>query len=267
MRVYVQPHGRLLHLIQGIKGNARDRLVELGEAADAVVFWGYRAAMDAQAAGHVKGTLVVADKGLVRRPSVMLGIDNWGAKARWHDPFPRRPELEQWRYADNKTALLVGQEPRDFSTLQVVKNYNLWVRDTTRALEAKGYKVIYREHPRVLIHAPASVKRPGPLEDDFNAVSLVVGLTSSALVEALRVGLPVVAIGEHCFASELGTTLDELSLEEPEGREDFFKRLAGLSWTYPELASGQAWEVVRDELTRPKVQEVEVEKPKRAKAK
>ena len=266
MRVYVQPHGRLLHLIEGIKALGRDALVELGQAADACVLWGYRMALDTQAAGNVKGQLVVADKGLMRRPSVMLGLESWGAKARWHEPFPRKPELEPWRYSDNKTALIVGQEPRDFSTLQVVKNYHLWLRDTKRALEAQGWTVLYREHPRMLIEAPRNVPRPGPLGDDFDKVSLVVGLTSSALVEALRIGLPVVAVGEHCFAHELGTSLEKPSLEEPEGREEFFKRLSGLSWTYAELASGQAWEVVREELMAPPADQEKPAKRSRTRA-
>jgi hypothetical protein len=267
MRIAIQEHGRLAHLAAGIRRftkeqeelgtSVRDVVVPMEslERADVYFFWGFRAASTLEAKTRSRGAIaVIADKGFLRRPSVMFGLNDWGAKGTYLQVPRRKADIEEWRYAEQKRALIIGQEPRDFSTLSATKNYRGWIADTKTQLESEGWEVKVREHPRNLIHAPASVPRPQPLVDDLNDTTLVVGLTSSALIEASIYGLPVVAMGEHSLANAVSTKLAEPDLTEPKGRQEYFDWMAGQCWTYAELASGSAWEAIRGQLTAESVE-------------
>ncbi len=73
----------------------------------------------------------------------------------------------------------------------------------------------------------------------------MVGINSGALVECFLEGYPVHAADEHSWVHALNAPLTKPHQDEPEGRQELFDRLGGISWTYPELQDGRAWEAVR----------------------
>lgn len=256
MIIAMQRHSRLFLLAEGIEAHneyarTRDRVIFLDEgqlthrAADLHVFYGHRAA---EQAGFPE-PFIVLDRGFVRDPSMTIQLGGeWGALATYPELPPRRIEIPEWQYAASKVALIIGQEPHDYSTRNAVRNYNKWLHDTTRDLEAAGWQVRVREHPRNLIEAPASVPRPPSLVDDLRDVGLVVGINSGVLTECFLMGYPVTAVDEHSWVHEFSADPAKPSQDEPEGRKALFDRLAAISWTYPELRDGRAWEAVRDQV-------------------
>ncbi len=254
MIIAMQTHGRLAHLANFITSEeCKDQLLLLDEdnkirpSADLHIFWGYRAYMDS---GLPDGKpFLIADKGFVRRPSVMFALTgDWGGMANWPPLEPRNIEIPEWVYSMERKALILGQEPKDFSTRQAVKNFNKWKFDMTQQLVKAGWEVRYRDHPRNLIYAPASVERPPLLSEDLLDIGLVVGLNTGALVECFLEGYPVHAVDPHSLVHRFSVDLAEVDQGEPEGREAFFRDLAGLSWTYEELADGRAWEALREHV-------------------
>lgn len=258
MIIAIQAHGRLAHLADGIVNSGNDdTLIFLDDdthvypAAQLHIFWGFRAYLDAVHKYGLKedAPVIIADKGFVRRPSVMLSLGGeWGGLARWPEVPSKRIEIPDWQFTCETVALIIGQDPNDFSTKQAVKNFNKWKFDITKELQEKGWTVRFREHPRNLLFAPADVPRPKPLLEDLRDVGLVVGLNSGALVECFLAGYPVHAVDEHSLVHPFSASFDEPGQDEPEGRQAFFSRLAGLSWTYRELADGRAWESIVEQV-------------------
>lgn len=266
MIIAMQTHGRLQHLATGILSlgayedgdgvrQFEDKLVKMEKPryvrdADLHLFWGYRAYLDAKVPEGVP--VVVADKGFLRRPSIMFGLGgDWGACARWPRLPERRIEVPEWQWTNSRVALLLGQDPKDFSARQDCDNFNKWKFETTETLQANGWEVRFREHPRNLLHAPVNVERPQPLDDDLYGVGLVAGLNSGALVECFLKGYPVYAGGAHSFVKGFSVDLAKPDQGEPEGREAFFRWMAGQCWTYAECADGRAWEAIREQVMDP----------------
>lgn len=278
MIIAMQTHGRLQHLAAGIlklgeytdrEGQVQheDEIITLEtpryvSQADLHLFWGYRAFLDAKMPEGKP--CVVADKGFVRRPSVMLGFgQDWGALATWPKLPDRKIDVPEWQWTKSRTALLLGQDPKDFSAKQDCDGFKKWQFQMTELLQAQGWEVRHREHPRNLLFAPKDVARPPPLADDLLDVGLVVGLNTGALVECFWLGYPVHAAGAHSFVQPFSVDLKDPDQAEPEGRQAFFEWMAGQCWTYGELADGRAWEAVRDQMLNPpaKVEGV-AEKPR-----
>ncbi len=177
MIIAMQAHSRLMLLAQGIealngmrRSGPKDRIIFLDDEhlthkdADLHVFYGHRAA---EAAGFPE-PFIILDRGFVRDPSLTIQLGGeWGALANYPDLPPRRVDVPEWRYTDEKKALIIGQEPDDYSTRNAVKNYNKWLRDTKQELEKAGFEVRVREHPRNLVEAPRDVPRPPPLKQDL----------------------------------------------------------------------------------------------------
>ena len=246
MIIAIQSHGRLLHLAEGIRAVGLDQVVEPGSArADLNVFWGYRAALDAR----LPKPILICDKGFLRRPSIMLGMGGeWGNLATWPTVPHRKADIAEWQYTASKVALILGQDPDDFSTKQAVQNYNKWKFNITDELATQEWQVRYREHPRVLLHAPIEIPRPPALADDLRDVGLCVGLNTGALVECAIAGYPIHAVDSHSLVYPLSVGWTDERGPEPEGRQALFDGMAGQCWTYSECASGMAWEAVRDEV-------------------
>jgi hypothetical protein len=179
----------------------------------------------------------------------MIGMGaDWGGLASWPEVPYRKAEIAEWQYTTARAALVLGQDPQDFSTRDAVKNFNKWKFDITNDLEANGWEVRYREHPRVLMYAPIEVQRPPHLAEDLRDVGLVVGLNTGALVESSILGWPVHAVDAHSLVYPLSAKLSDKSGNEPEGRQALFDGLAGQSWTYAECSAGTAWEAVREHV-------------------
>ena len=264
MIIAMQAHSRLILLAEGINALGKDRVIFLDEEhlthrdADLHVFYGHRAA---EAAGFPE-PFIILDRGFVRNPSLTIQVGGeWGALAFYPDLPMRRVSIPEWRYTDEKKALIIGQEPNDYSTRNAVQNYNKWLRDTKAELEGAGFEVRVREHPRNLVEAPRDVPRPPPLAEDLWDIGLVVGINSGALVECFLKGYPVHAADEHSWVYEFNAKLTEPHQDEPEGRQGLFDRLGGISWTYPELQDGRAWEAVRDFVLVPPTLEAQPKKP------
>lgn len=280
MIIAMQTHGRLQHLANGIlelgKFTDREGMVHYDDEviplevpkyvpqADLHLFWGYRAFLDAKVPEGCP--VVVADKGFMRRPSVMLGFGHdWGGLATWPELPTRRVDIPEWEWTNSRTALLLGQDPKDFSAKQDCDGFKKWQFQMNELLQQNGWDVRHREHPRNLLYAPREIPRPPPLEDDLLDVGLVVGLNTGALVEAFLRGFPVHAAGQHSLVHQFSVDLADPDQSEPEGRQAFFEWMAGQCWTYPELADGRAWEAVRDQIMDPPAKPEGVkESPRRA---
>lgn len=87
-----------------------------------------------------------------------------------------------------------------------------------------------------------------PIEDDLHDCWAVVVFSSSAAIDALIAGVPVVTLAPFAATARMGLT-DLSKIEHPvypSDREPFFWNLAYQQWTLQEIFSGMAWRTLQD---------------------
>lgn len=152
--------------------------------------------------------------------------------------------------------LLAGacQNYNTFMSLGDITEYNTHVvkqikRVTNRPIVYRPNPAWARKHSPEEIHIPGTIlSLSGTFADCLDDCHLVVSHGSSVLVEALRLGVPIMTMGEG-VAVEQGIT-DFEYIERPvyptmAAKYQFFHDLAYCQWTIPEYRSGEAWADLR----------------------
>jgi hypothetical protein len=129
-------------------------------------------------------------------------------------------------------ALLLGQVPGD-SQLGG-RNIETWARDMMSTLGQAGYEVTFRPHPGL-------IPQPQTLTEAMLSHNIVAGFNSTALVEAIRLGVPFVC-DEKCQYRKASTTdlmkPTTLSLDD---RKQFLANLAYCQHNVQQFGNGEAW--------------------------
>ena len=105
-----------------------------------------------------------------------------------------------------------------------------------RAREFYG-EIRVRPHP--LVETPHK-----SLEDELAEARLAITWSSTSAVEAVLAGVPVVCMDKRCAAWPVASH-DVSMIIRPE-RLEWLSELTWRNWTHEELASGEAWEFLRE---------------------
>jgi len=132
----------------------------------------------------------------------------------------------------DKVAIVLGQVDGD-SQLGGI-NLADWTKDTMKTLEMVGYRVEYRPHPGIQ-------RSMETLEDAVQRADLVAAYNSTALVEAVRVGVPFIC-SDLCQYFGMSTKNIAAPTAKPiEERRQFMANLAYCQYDAEEFGDGTAW--------------------------
>jgi len=218
---------------------------------DCVVTWGWR---NAKAFWARKVPVLVLERGYLGKwPEwISAGWDGLNGRAKFPASndngrrFGRFFCLDNYR-PDNGRAIVFGQVRGD-AALQDV-NIDHWYVDTMADLLRAGWEVVFRPHPDEMARrahrpdygVPLSIDEP--LADALRNVSLAVGWNTSATVEAVCSGVPVVTFDKQgSIAGPVAAT--KLERRTPD-RGRWASDLAWKQYSESELASGYAWAKMR----------------------
>ncbi len=262
------PHEAVL---EGVRA-AGDEVVEDPSDAEALITWNcYGHAAEVAKGVKARGGLhVVMENGYVARDRGYYimergGFNGYGeprfvgmGPGRWdrlHEP------LESWRVG-GEYVLVVGQRGGAYSPLAMP---NEWPEGVILQLRQFTDRPIrYRPHParqRLPTKLPNDagiVSHERSLDDQIRRAAIVVGWTSSAMIRALQLGVPVIYRGPRFVLSELASVgfdpdeieayfSDEARGWYPTERPQAFWDLAWKQWHIDEIREGKAWRrVTRD---------------------
>jgi hypothetical protein len=146
-------------------------------------------------------------------------------------------EIETQDKAPVGKALLLGQLPGD-SQLGGV-NIITWARDVMSMMNQAGYEVTFRPHPGL-------IPSEKTLTEEMVAHNLVAGFNSTALVEAIRLGVPFCCDG-FCQYVGMGTTnMMRPVAHSAAERRQFLSNLAYCQFTTEDFGNGTAWAHARE---------------------
>ncbi len=222
------------------------------DPSDVVVVWGFRLAQ--RVASHHSGPILVAERGYIDRHAyTALGWDGINGRARFvlnDDPsrflslFESR--LKPWRNGSAGYALIIGQVFGD-AQIQGV-DIHAWYRKVGISLYRAGWDVCFRQHPvetergARLPDLPFAKVVNGSLDDALAGAGIVVCYNSNTAVDSVLAGVPVHVEDKGSMVYDLGS--HDLSIIKPD-RERRLSQIANLQWSVDELASGEAWQVIK----------------------
>ena len=220
-----------------------------GRGSDAVACWGWRVGQSLKAQG-VENVLVMERAYLGDRfVWTSLGWDGLNGRAtfplvddssRFWKHFPKL--LRPWRERADGYALLLGQVPTDAA---VNEHYIGWLNRACRALQANGYTVAFRPHPRhpqLRCGSDRVLSVDEPLEKHLKAARLAVTFNSNSGVESVLAGVPTISVDVGSMAWDV-TGHDMTEVVQP-CRIQWAERLAWKQWLPNEIEDGTAWEHV-----------------------
>lgn len=247
------PHGAAY---RGILA-AGDRIVERAGDADVVLTWNDYGPRGAAGRGVASrgGVHIVMENGYVARERGYYLLDRGGFNGRGETLYvgmdPERWErlgvtIEPWRRSGDYV-LVVGQRGGGYNENAMA---NDWPgRILARIRQHTDMGIRYRPHPARqqipdrLPHGSLIVSVERSLDEQIKGARVVVGWTSTALIRALVLGVPVVYQGPAFVLSAIAerhlTHLENPLI--PEGREQALWDLAWRQWHVDEIASGEAW--------------------------
>lgn len=154
-------------------------------------------------------------------------------------------DLRPWR-GDGDHIVVLAQRGLGYAGHE--RAWPLQVVETLK--RATKRPVVYRPHPGSLSE-PEPIEGAGfswkePLEKALNRAWCVVGYKTAAMLTAIRLGIPAIALGP-CMASPIsGSSLAQIERPPTPEREQFFHDLAYAQWNHCELREGIAWRHLLD---------------------
>jgi hypothetical protein len=234
--------------------------VDVSTPGDLVVMWGWkqrRVINDCQRRGV---PILVMERGHLpnRMEWTSCGFNGLGHRAtyaqvndggaRWREHFAH---LEQpWRKVDGY-ALVCGQVRGDASLWGC--DFHAWAQGATDKLRGVGFDVVYRPHP-LSVRLQRDMWRPtgarfstAPLADDLAGAAKVITYNSTVGVEAVLAGVPTVTCDAGSMAWPVSTHGLDAGVIRPD-RTAWMHALAWTNWRQQEIASGDAWEHLKEVL-------------------
>lgn len=212
--------------------------------------------------------VICIDKGYARIPAQdrALKVEYWRTSVNAFQPlayFQKEPRpSDRWdaigqkihslqNYKDNKHALYVGSSQKycDFKKLGDATAYAVKVIGRVRRY-CKDKKIIYRPKPSWKNAVPIenTIFSHGPgIEKDITKSSFVVTHGSNGALDAIRLGIPALVLGDSIAKPVSMTDYPQLKdknlyFPDEESRHQLFYDLAYCQWTMEEVESGLAWE-------------------------
>jgi hypothetical protein len=204
-------------------------------------------------------SVIVHDLGYLNRADrdgqpgyYQLGLDDIG----WvpeESPSPDRFESLDFDLEPLKEGgqgvLVLGQMPGDSQHRLDEDELAAWYRMKVAEVARGPERVIWRPHPRSA-DMPAPDPSwdvdvpPAPLEESIRGARVVVTFNSTAGLEAIRQGVPVVCSGKAHYAA--------IAAPGPDGdlRRSYLERLAWAQWTLDEFRDGTAIDFVMKQAGR-----------------
>jgi len=222
-----------------------------GGEADFYVAWGWRRGQPLRAAGR---EVLVIERGYLgdRKQYTSFGWNGLNGRAAFaeiNDGGVRARqlfgELRPWRTHDAGYALVLGQVTKDTA----VRGADIvgWYAQAADVLGTRGWEVRFRAHPLEPGPLPLAMRARsigGTLGQALHRAALAVTFNSNSGVDAAVLGTPLVALDPGSMAWEVAAHDLEAPPQRPE-RAAWYSRLAWKQFSYDEISSGQAWEVVR----------------------
>jgi hypothetical protein len=152
------------------------------------------------------------------------------------------------RQRGGEAVFVCGQLAHDASHGMDFTTCRRWAERTIELLSAATFRPIFwRPHPREAQYempaVPLSNAQERSLAEDLADAWCVVTYNSSAGLEALLAGVPVISDPSAYYSELCGTDLafvDDAALPILRQRWDFFSRLAYVQWSLEEMESGEA---------------------------
>lgn len=236
------------------------RIVEKYNPIDCelAVFWGHHAAKDRIKENQRSRGLhyLVMERGYFvdRFEYTSLGYDGLNGEAdflnvnsppdRWE---PHCHLMKPW-VPSGEAVLLIGQVKGDNSCNHV--DLDSWYKEIVEDVKGRGLPIKFRPHPqtRAPTSPPTAHMQIGELEACLDMAALVITLSSTVGVDSLLAGRPTVAMDPISMAYGVAarTIQEGLDMTEAPDREQWARDLAYAQWTKEEIASGEAWEHLRE---------------------
>jgi hypothetical protein len=223
--------------------------------ADVVACWGWRQGASYRDQGR---NVLVMERGYLgdRFAWTSLGWNGLNSRASWPDALDDGERFERnfghlrrvWRSNKTGYALVIGQVLGDAAL--VGADILRWYMAAQSAMRRRGFDVAFRPHPesfnrRHNIGPLAHLVIGGSLEDAMAGAAVVVTWNSNTGVEAVLAGIPTITCDDGAMARPVTAHGLDADLVTPD-RNDWLRRMAWRQWTLDEIASGAAWDVVKD---------------------
>lgn len=231
------------------------------EPSDYIVFFGlpYEGQADSRAKRTImelypKRRTIIIDRAIIRPGSYwsigfgsLSGDIDYRAEDmpidRWHEfKVPIKP----WRQMEG-SVIVAGQIPG--LVLPEGHDHAAWCRDTVAYFKLRGYKVLFRPHPRIRDSwreyypgVPPALVDTRPARDMLSGAQCIVTFNSGLAVEAILEGIPVIAV--HKSSPVWDVANHELMAVEYLRQPARIKWLASIGysqWSIDELKWGLPW--------------------------
>ncbi len=142
--------------------------------------------------------------------------------------------MNAWRGNTSTIVLICDQHPGDSCSPGDRK----WWRQIDKEAQEAGMRVVYRPHPLLTDGGMMT------LAESLDLVNRCVTWSSTAAIESVMCGVPTVAMDRGSMAWDVTTRRLVDRYIGP--RSQWAYNLAYRQWTHDELASGEAWEHIRE---------------------
>lgn len=215
--------------------------------------------------------LIIIDKGYTRIGGGPLGTLYWRCSVGEFQPnmflmngkFPgdrwnkTGVQIRDWRNNDGKYIVFAGSSQKycDFHDLGDANEYAESVIKRVLNNKRKDQVVVYRpkpswKHGRPIAGSEFSTSRES-ISRYFKHGYCVITFGSNAALEAICNGIPSIVLGDGVARCVSSTSLDDLSnlkMLDPMDIRQWLNNVAYCQWTLDEMASGEAWETMKDQL-------------------
>ena len=242
-------------MVEGLKSlgiNVKVSHNDIPIACDYAVMWSHGPTWANVIADRRKRKLdyVVLDRGVVggQMESACIGMNGLRRESIFQPSLMINDRSEQYSSLMKKWkpgkeyVLLMGQLPGDASLSGL--DINSWTRARVREIEAAGYKVIYRPHPRAKYTQPYGVPfMTADLDDCFKRALCVYTYSSTSGADALLAGVPVIAESENSPVYDMvghGVADIKQAKKQPD-RQQWLNDIAHIQFSLDEFKNGYAW--------------------------
>ena len=226
-------------------------------SSDVVACWGWRNGQLHKAKGR---RVLVMERGYLgdRHQWSSIGWDGLNNRATFGPQRDTGQRFEEnfgglmlpWS-PGGEFVLLIGQVPGD-AALGGRCLRGWYAQQAERAAKKYRLPARFRQHPLAIrrvgpMRVVGAESIGGDLAENIHRAALVVTFNSNTGVESILAGKPTVAMDKGSMATGVALTDLPDSLDTPEpNRKAWAHRLAWRQFTIDEIASGLAWECVKD---------------------
>jgi len=224
---------------------------------DLAVFWSHhpRTLAIRQRQMAAGADYLVMERGYIgdRKKWTSLGFNGQNGRADFlneNSPSDRWDRYPSWNekpwHPGSDYILLIGQVPTDSAVGHI--DFKSWVVNTIKHLkQITDLPIEYRPHPIAQGRHLSHKYEKAELIDEISRAAAVVTFNSTAGVDAVMDGIPVIAMDEGSMAWPMAghDLVDVLDPPMPD-RTQWLQDLAYCQWNKKEISSGKAWDHLKN---------------------